>query len=45
LSDSKHSRLLFRADDYVSAVSTRLLAAFDCKPHEMVLINVSCPWL
>jgi len=30
--------------DYVPAVLTRLLAAFDCKPDEMVLkINVSCP--
>ena len=42
--DSQRSRLLFPVVDYVPAESTRLLAAFDCKPHEMVLkINVSCP--
>jgi len=30
----------------LSAVLTRLLAAFDCKAHEMVLkIKVSCLWL
>jgi len=39
--DSQRSRLLFPAVDYVPAVLTRLLAAFDCKPREMVLkINV-----
>ena len=44
--DSQRSRLLFPVVDYVPGVLTRLLAAFDCKPHEMVLkINVSCPWL
>jgi len=42
--DSQHSRLLFLVVDYVLNDFTRLLAAFDCKPHEMVLkINVSCP--
>ena len=42
--DSQRSRLLFPVVDYVPAEFTRLLAAFDCKPHEMVLkINVSCP--
>jgi len=41
---SQRSNLLFPGVDYVPAVLTRLLAAFDCKPHEMVLkINVSCP--
>ena len=43
--DSQRSRLLFPVVDYVPAEFTRLLAAFDCKPHEMVLkINVSCPY-
>ena len=42
--DSQRSRLLFPVVDYVPAEFTRLLAAFDCKSHEMVLkINVSCP--
>jgi len=42
--DSQRSRLLFPVVDYVPAAFTGLLAAFDCKPHEMVLkINVSCP--
>jgi len=42
--DSQRSRLLFLVVDYVPAVLTRLLAATDCKPHEMVVeINVSCP--
>jgi len=42
--DSQRSRLLFPVVDYVPAEFTRLLGAFDCKPHEMVLkINVSCP--
>jgi len=42
--DSQRSRLLFPVVDYVSAEFTRLLAAFDCKPHEMMLkINVSYP--
>jgi len=42
--DSQRSPLLFPVVDYVHAVLTRLLAVFDCKPHEMVLvpINVSC---
>ena len=41
---SQRSRLLFPVVDYVPAEFTRLLAAFDCKPHEMVLkINVNCP--
>jgi len=44
--DSQRSRLLLPVVDYVPAVLTWLLAAFDCKPHEMVLkINESCPWL
>jgi len=44
--DSQRSRLLFPVVDCVPAVFSRLLAVFDCKPHEMVLkINVSCPWL
>jgi len=46
--DSQRSRLLCPVVDYVlTAVLTRLLAAFDCKPHEMLLIiiYVSCPWL
>jgi len=38
--------MLFLVVDYVPAVLTRLLAAFDGKPHEMVLkINVAFPWL
>jgi len=42
--DLERSRLLFPVVDYLPAVLTRLLAAFDCKPHEMVLkINVGCP--
>jgi len=42
--DSQPSRLLFLVVDYVPAEFSRLLAAFDCKPHEMVVrINVSCP--
>jgi len=42
--DSQLSRLLFPVVDCVPAEFTRLLAAFDCKPHEMVLkINVNCP--
>ena len=42
--DSQRSRFLFPVVDYVPVLLTRLLAAFDCKPHEMVLkINVSCP--
>jgi len=42
--DSQHSRLLFLAVDYVPAECARLLATFDCKPHEMVLkIKASCP--
>jgi len=42
--DSQRSRLLFPVVDCVPAEFTRLLAAFGCKPHEMVLkINVSCP--
>jgi len=35
--DSQISRLLFPVVDYVPAVLTRLLAAFHCKPHAMVL--------
>jgi len=35
--DSQHSCLLFAVVDYVPAVLTRFLAAFDCKPHEIVL--------
>jgi len=35
--DSQHSRLLFPVVDYVPAEFTRLLDAFDGKPHEMVL--------
>jgi len=34
--DSQRSHLLFPVVDYVPAEFTRLLAAFDCKPHEMV---------
>jgi len=34
--DSQCSRLLFPVVDYVPAEFTRLLASFDCKPHEMV---------
>jgi len=42
--DSQRSRLLFPVVDYVPAEFPRLLAAFDCKPHEMLLkINESCP--
>jgi len=42
--DSQRSRLFYPVVDYVPAVLTRYLAAFDCKPHEIVLkINVSCP--
>jgi len=42
--DSQRSRLLFPVVDCVSAEFTRLLAAFDCKPYEMMLkINVSYP--
>jgi len=42
--DSQSSRLLFPVVDYVPAVLARLLAAFHCKPHEMMLkINVSYP--
>ena len=45
-SDSQRSHLLFPVVHYVPAEFTRLLAAFECKPHEMELkINVSCPWL
>jgi len=44
--DSQRSRLLFPVVDYVPAVLNRLLAAFDCKPREMVLkIDVSSPRL
>jgi len=43
--DSQRSRLLFPVVDYVPAEFTRLLAAFDCKPQELVLkINVRCPY-
>jgi len=42
--DAQDTRLLFPEVDHVPAVLTRLLAAFDCKLHEMVFkINVSCP--
>jgi len=42
--DSQRSYLSFPVVDYVPAKFTRLLDAFDCKPHERVLkINVSCP--
>jgi len=42
--DSQRSHLFFPVVDYVPAKFTRLLDAFDCKPHERVLkINVSCP--
>ena len=42
--DSQRSRLLFPVVDCVPAVSTRVLVALDCKPHEMVLkINVTRP--
>jgi len=41
--DPQRSGLLFPVVDYVPAVLTQLLTAFDCKPEEMVLkINVSC---
>ena len=44
--NSQRSRLLFPVVDHVPVVLNRLLAAFDCKPHEMVLkINVSSPRL
>jgi len=43
--DSQRSCLLFPVVDYVPAEFLRLLVAFDCKPHEMVLkINISCPY-
>jgi len=43
--ESQRSRLLFPVVDYVPAEFTRLLAVFNCKPHDMVLkINVSCPY-
>ena len=43
--DSQRSRLLFPVVEYVPAEFTRLLAAFDCKSHEMVLkINVNGPY-
>jgi len=47
IADSQRSRFLFPVVDFVPAVLTRVLAAFDGKPHEIVLkINViSCPWL
>jgi len=39
--DLQRSPLFFPVVDYASAEFIRLLAAFDCKPHEMVLkINV-----
>jgi len=42
--DSQRSCLLFPVVGCMPAVLTQFLAAFDCKPHEMVLkINVSCP--
>jgi len=43
--DSQCSPLFYPVVDYVPTVLTQLLAAFDCKPHEMVLIiiDVSCP--
>jgi len=42
--DSQRSRLLFLVVDYVPPVLARFLAAFDGKPHEIVLkINVNCP--
>jgi len=42
--DSQRRHLLFPVVDYVPAEFTLLLAAFDCKPQEMVLkINVSYP--
>jgi len=42
--DLQRSRLLFPIVDYVPAEFTRLLDAFDCKPHEMMFkIIVSCP--
>jgi len=45
LADSQRS-LFFPVIDYVPVVLTRSLAAFYCKPHEIVLIiiDVSCPW-
>ena len=43
--DSQRSCLLFPVVEYVPAEFTRLLAAFDCKPHKTVLkINISCPY-
>jgi len=39
--DSQGPPLLFPVVEYVPTEFTRLLATFDCKPHEMVLkINV-----
>jgi len=35
--DSQRSCLLFPVVDYMPAEVTQLLAAFDCKPHKMVL--------
>ena len=37
--DSQRSRLLFPVVDYVLAEFTRLLAAFDCMPHDMALLT------
>ena len=37
LADSQRPRFLFPVVDYAPALLTRLLAAFDCKPHEIVL--------
>jgi len=46
--DSQPSRLFFPVVHYVPDEVTRLLAAFDCKPHEMVLkklpLIVNCTW-
>jgi len=43
--DSQRSCLLLLVVDYVPAEFTRLLAAFDCKLHGMVLkINISCTY-
>ena len=43
--DSQRSPLLFPVVDYVPAILSRLLAAFDGKPHEIVLIiiDINCP--
>ena len=42
--DSQRSLLLFPVVEYVPAVLTRFLAAFDGKPNAIVSkINVSCP--